>query len=81
MPQPDAAPALPKIIITIEGGVITDFAADRPVHIVVIDHDVKNAGGRIGEIIERLQPDDIRSPAEIDEMVTNTTNELIDEGY
>ncbi|MBE0645390.1 MAG: hypothetical protein IH600_15005 [Bacteroidetes bacterium] len=69
----------PNIMITIEGGVLTHVAVDRMMIITIVDHDVKAAGGTIGETV-RFRPPDQITP-DIPALVRNTINELIDEGY
>lgn len=71
---------IPKIVITVEDGVITSMTADQSIDVVTIDYDVKKAGGALGEVVQYSRPEDIRSRKDIDAMIINTINELI-EGY
>lgn len=83
MSQPNDKQALemPYLVFEIEDAITCRFVANMPMRVIVIDHDLKRVGGTVGEVVQQLQPDDIRSQEEIGRYVTDTINDLIDAGH
>jgi len=72
---------MPHLVIEIQGGTIHSFLANMPMQVTLIDYYLKQVGGTVGQIVERLQPGDVRTSDEVSQQVTDIVNVLIDEGY
>lgn len=46
---------LPRVVITVRGGVVQDVSCDNPIEFLVVDHDNINAGDEFDPTFEEIE--------------------------